>query len=117
MRSEICVGGVGVTRSMMMVAGDLSSAAVVHASRGRVREMADVEHRAGGWHGIHEVSSNVDRATLQTRVGKTTPIALHGVVVILSSRVSFLLRQTAAERSCVGSQAIQILLRLGKGGW
>lgn len=78
--------------------------------------MADVEHGARGWHGINKVASDIHRAALQIGIGKAAA-TLHGVMVILCSRVSFLLGQTAAERCCVRSQAIHVLLGFGKGCW
>ena len=64
MRGEVCVRGVGVAGSMVVVARDLGGTAVVHAGGGGVGEMAEVEHGARGWHGINKVPTDVHGAAL-----------------------------------------------------
>lgn len=63
-RGEVRVGGVGVARSVVVAAGDLGGAAVVHAGGGRMLQVPQVEHGARGRHRVHEVAPHVDGAAL-----------------------------------------------------
>lgn len=113
-RGEVCVRGVGVTRSVVVVSWDLSGTAVVHAGGWWVGEMAEVEHGARGWHGINKVPTHVHWAALQIGVGEAS-VALHAVVFVFGARVALLLRDTAAQRRRVRGQAVHVLLGLGEG--
>lgn len=112
---EICVCGMRVARSVVMVARDLRGAAVVHAGRRRVREVAQIEDWPGrGRHGVDEVAAHVHRAALQVGTGEAAAVARHGVGLELGRRIPLLLRQAAAERRRVGGQAVHIGLRFGE---
>lgn len=114
---EICVGGMRVTRSVVVVAWNLRGATVVHAGRRGVREVAQIEDGAGrGRHGVDEVAAHVHRAALQVGAGEAAAVARHGVGLELGRRVALLLRQAAAERRRVGGQAVHVGLRFGEGG-
>lgn len=93
-RREVCVGGVGITGSVVVISWDLRCAAIVHTGGCGMGKVAKVEHGARGWHGINKVPTHINRATLQIGVGKTA-IALHAVVFVLGSRVPFLLRDAS----------------------
>lgn len=113
---KICVGGMRVARSMVVVAGDLRGATVVHAGRRRVRKVAQVEDRPGRRrHGVDEVAAHVHWAALQVGAGEAAAVARHGVGLELGRRVALLLWQAAAERRRVGSQAVHVGLRFGEG--
>lgn len=115
-RGKVRVGRVGVARSVVVAAGDLGGAAVVHAGGGGVLQVPQVEHGARGRHRVHEVAPHVDGAALQAGVGEAAAAALHGVGVVLRARVALLLRQAAAQRRRVGGQPVHALLGLGEGG-
>lgn len=113
-RAEVCVCGMWITGSMVVVSWDLGGTAVVHTGGGRVGEMAEVEHGARGWHGINKIPTHINRAALQIGVGKAA-VALHAVVFVLGARVALLLRDAAAQRRRVGGQTVHVLLGFGEG--
>ncbi len=55
-RAEVCVCGMGVTRSVVVVTRNLSGTAVVHTSGWGMRKMTKVEHWARSWHWIERSS-------------------------------------------------------------
>lgn len=116
-RGEVCVCGMGITGSMVVVSWDLCGTAVVHTGGWGVGKMAEVEHGARGWHGINKIPTHVNGAALQIGVGKAA-VALHAVVFVLGARVSLLLWDAATQGCRVRGQAVHILLGFGKGrGW
>lgn len=114
---EICVGGMRVAWSMVVVARNLRGTTVVHAGRRWVREVTQIEDRPGrGRHGVDEVASHIHWAALQVGAGKAAAVARHRVGLELGRRVALLLWQAAAERRRVGGQAIHVGLRFGESG-
>lgn len=112
-RGEVCVCGVGITGSMVVVSWDLSGTAVVHAGGWGVGEMTEVEHGARGWHGINKIPTHVNGAVLQRGAGKAA-VALHAVVFVLGAQVPLLLRDAATQRCRVRGQTVHVLLRFGE---
>lgn len=121
-RGEVCVGGVGVARSVMLVGGHRGRPVVVQVPRGVVGKVVEaVEGGAGRGRQRIRIAApaHVHRAALHGGRPVGAPVGLEDVgLVIRRGCWGILLRGTAAlERGLVvGGQRVGILVGFAEGG-